>query len=180
MELWPKKKRAQLLIHESEVLVHLARFSPVVVSTIFADLDTDTSDIDIVCTYRTQADFQATFQEAFQDKPGYNLKPGHGCVIGRFKQAEFTIEVYASSIPSREQLAYRHFVIMQRLSKLGGNQFQERVRALKRDGMKTEQAITKILGLRGDAHTSILQVAGWSNHRIIEVMSNYNPAVRNT
>ena len=67
---------------------------------------------------------------------------------------------------------------MQRLSKLGGSQFQEKVRALKRDGMKTEQAITTILGLRGDAHTSMLQVAGWSNHRIIEVMSNYNPALR--
>jgi hypothetical protein len=161
-----KKRLATAAIDASGVLIILANYSPTVVSTIFIDLDTPDSDIDVVCRYADKNEFAAVFLQAFSAKKDFELNVRDDHVLGRFAQHGFLIEIYASAIAVTEQPAYRHFMIMKRLVSIGGNKFQEKIKSLKNTGIKTEPAIATLLNLSGDPYGAVLDLENWSDDQI--------------
>ncbi|VUD59247.1 hypothetical protein TDB9533_02628 [Thalassocella blandensis] len=115
-----KHTLAKLALENSQVLALLAQFTPEVVSTIFVDLDTRESDIDIVCCSQDLQTFAAHFTSCFSQKDGFRLKQTGDYCVGRFVQNSFDIEVYTSSVPVVIQAAYCHYQVMLRLCRLGG------------------------------------------------------------
>ena len=53
-------------------------------------------------------------------------------------------------------MGFRHYQVMKRLSQIGGTNFQNAVKAIKRTGIKTEPAIASILQLKGNPYESVL------------------------
>ncbi len=60
----------------------------------------------------------------------------------------------------------RHFQIERRLLALFGVDFQSRVVALKRQGIKTEPAFAALLKLPGDPYEALLTLGAWTDDRL--------------
>ena len=73
-------------------------------------------------------------------------------------------------MPVEEQNAYRHLNVMSRLSVLGGKEFKYTVRELKQEGLKTEPALAKLLGLRGDPYQAILELEEFDDFELEELI----------
>lgn len=144
------------------VMETLREYSPAVVSTILVGLDTAGSDIDIVCCYDRAQRFVADFTAAFSGWPGYTLDTATHRQLGHFFSEGFLVEVYASSQPTRQQPAFRHFRVMERLVQHGGDPFRSRIRQLKLQGLNTEPAICHLLGIDGEPYGAVLELENWS------------------
>ena len=160
-----RSRRAQALdaIEGSGILDLLVSYNATAVSTLLVELDTDGSDIDVVCDYVEQKRFAADFQSAFQEQDDYKLSLGESHALGRFRSQGFLFEVYASPVPVAQQAAYRHYGVMQRLVQLGGETLQSKILSLKYSGLKTEPAISRLLQLEGDPYQAVLELENWSD-----------------
>ncbi|RDK82930.1 UNVERIFIED_ORG: uncharacterized protein DUF4269 [Idiomarina abyssalis] len=167
--------RANKAIEESGILIKLNAYSPEVVSTIFASLDTKESDIDIVCTYQEQEAFIEAFESAYSGYEAYSIRQRKDHALGQFHCNQFLIEIYASKTPVELQAAFRHYQVMKRLVKIGGNEFIDRIRQLKESGLKTEPAICQIMGISGDPYTAVLELEKWSEKELNKLL-NFAPA----
>lgn len=161
-----KIERAENAIRDSGIITNLKSYSPEVVSTIFVNLDTSESDIDIVCAYSDQKTYINDIQFAISPHTSHSLKTDKDCVIARFDFNNFIFEIYAAKTPVKEQMAYRHYQVMKRLVATGGSDFSFKVRALKESGLKTEPAICHLLGIPGDPYTAILDIENWTDSEI--------------
>ncbi|WP_237132733.1 DUF4269 domain-containing protein [Pseudohongiella sp. O18] len=168
-------KKAREAIKECQVLELLEGYSPVVVSTIFVGLDTEQSDIDIVCQYDCQNTFASTFLGAFGQSEHFELNLNDDYLVGRFHSLGFLVEVYASPMLVKSQAAFRHYQVMERLVRLGGPTIQRSIRTLKRRGLKTEPAICQVLGLNGDPYQAVLSLSSSTDGQLFELLqSHYN------
>ncbi len=149
---------AQAVLQESKLLENLAEFQPEVVSTLFAGLDTEASDVDIVCYYQSADDFSTAVRDACGEFPDFTLQSRIASVLGRFTSAGIPFEIYGCTTPVTQQSAYRHYKVMLRLVDIGGEAFQKAVRHLKVSGLKTEPAIAKLLKLEGDPYVAVLDL----------------------
>ena len=73
-------------------------------------------------------------------------------------------EIFAQEIPVTKQVAYRHFLTEERLLKLGGPLFKEKILTLRKEGLKTEPAFAKALNLAGDPFEELLKLQTYSNN----------------
>ena len=161
-----KVEQARNALNRSAVLEKLKPFSPELVSTIFVGLDTDNSDIDIICSYEDEDRYVSHFKKSFSLKLGYALEKRQGYILGSFIESGFEIEVYASTKPTKQQLGYRHYKIMERLVLAGEDAFCRQIKNLKQAGYKTEPAICHYLSLSGDPYLAILQVENWPEPKL--------------
>ena len=148
----------------------LKEFTPEVVSTIFVGLDTDESDIDIVCCYGSSELFTRRFRECFENYSDFTIETKSGYVLASFTYANFLFEIYACDTPTHKQAAYRHYQIMKRLCDIGGATFQKAIQQLKSHGLKTEPAICQLLQLNGNPYQVILEIETWSDAEIAEAL----------
>ncbi|HRF37192.1 MAG TPA: DUF4269 domain-containing protein, partial [Saprospiraceae bacterium] len=58
----------------------------------------------------------------------------------------------------RLQNAYRHLLIEARLLEERGPEFRQQIIELKQQGVKTEPAFARLLGLEGDAYEALLRL----------------------
>lgn len=170
-----KITRAQKALQASEVLATLKPYSPEVVSTIFVGLDTNNSDIDIVCTYQDQQAFVAHIESAFSDFESFSVSARNDYAVAKFYYEQFLFEIYASTTPVQLQAAFRHYQVMKRLVNLGGNEFIQQVRHLKESGLKTEPAICHVLGISGEPYAAVLELEQWSD---IELKARLDPCLK--
>lgn len=162
---------AEKAVKNLGILENLRDYSPTPVSTIFVELNTKESDIDIVCSYQQQDAFAALLNDYYSTYESYNFQKLDTYVIAQFKYSDFLFEIYASTIPVPHQYAYRHYRIMQQLAKCGGENFRKKIRLLKETGLKTEPAICSLFGFTGDPFDAVLQLESYSELEIKELIS---------
>lgn len=162
---------AEKAIEESGVLHQLQAYSPEVVSTIFVGLDTKASDIDIVCSYQEQKAFVEDLDSACSARESYSLRLYEDHAVAQFHYNGFLFEIYASKTPVQKQAAYRHYMVMQRLVKVGGERFRIRIRQLKENGFKTEPAIYHFMKLSGEPFAAVLELECWNEKELEEHVS---------
>jgi hypothetical protein len=167
-----KIARAEKAISQSRMKDLLHDYSPEIVSTIFVEFDTEKSDIDIVCEYQHRDVFASDFTNAFGDNDSYSLSVYTDCVVGHFKMDGFLFEFYGSQTPVSQQSALRHYKIMQRLAHIGGEPIKQKIRTLKRKGLKTEPAICQVLRLSGEPYNAVLQLELWSDSQLRSHVQN--------
>jgi len=170
-----KIDRAKQALCDSKALLLLKEFNPEVVSTIFVGLDTDKSDIDIVCCYESSESFTRRFRECFENYSGFTLETKSSYVLASFTFANFLFEVYACDTPTLKQAGYRHYQIMKRLCEFGGAPFQKAIQELKSQGLKTEPAICQLLDINGDPYTAILDLETWSETKTLDALKTKLP-----
>lgn len=155
----PRQRAAFTLLADEQVLNLLAPYDPVLVSTVCLDLDTPTSDLDIICHVTEAGEFERCLRSHFGNKRDFVFRirdDAHRSMVCAYTTDQFEIEIFGSLIPVEQQPAYRHLVVTERLLSLSGQWLRNAIRDQKHSGLKTEPAISRILGLHGDPYEQVL------------------------
>jgi len=118
----------------SKVLEKLKGFEATLVSTICIGIDTDTSDVDIICSFVDSGGFRGEISRWFGSCDAFQWgqsTSSESAVVATFECAGFVFEVYGDTIPVRDQNAYRHLNIMSNLLAMADEKLRADVRALK-------------------------------------------------
>lgn len=159
----PRQRAAFDCLHELRILNILREFDPIVVSTVCLDIDTPTSDIDIICEVYDSTAFEALLRQYFAALRGFTLRRSESAgaaVVCQFFTESFEIEVFGQPVPTEQQNAYRHLVQIDRVLVLGGDVIRQALRTLKLGGAKTEPALAQLLNLEGDPYQAVLALEG--------------------
>ena len=149
---------ARQALAASNIMEGLSLYQPTVVSTIWAGLDIETSDINILCSYQDEAAYRSDLEQFLSSFEFIEIESGEQRVVARFQFQNFPFEIFASPTPIEDQSGWRHFQIMQRLVELPYPTLISDLVNCKRRGMKTEPAIAKLLRLEGDPYESVLSL----------------------
>ena len=145
---------------QRKVFEKLARYSPILTGTIPIGLDLPDSDLDIICQCDDHLEFTRLLTELFSSQDDFRIEttPGNGSAVtlATFKVEGFDIEIFGQDIPTRKQKAYRHMLIEQEILREKGSEFRTEILKLKQEGLKTEPAFAKLLGIKGDPYEELL------------------------
>lgn len=160
-------------LKKSEILNKFKKYSPMIVGTIPLGISTKESDLDILlCSLNIDEALEElresygtdSFFEAYRQKGG-ELEYG----LSRFVRDGVPFEVYIEKTETLHQRACRHFQVEERLLKLGGDCFKQRILELRKQGLKTEPAFALALGLDGDPYLELLKIFNWSEKKILQL-----------
>lgn len=172
----PRQRLAYSCLTDLNIFEKLKDFDPILVSTVCIDIDTPTSDLDIICEIHDPALFETVVAEHFGNFSRFNVRRSESdpsAVVCQFFTDTFEIEVFAHNIPTERQNAYRHLIQINRVIKLGGTATREAVRHRKLTGMKTEPAVAHLLQLAGEPYQAVLDLERVRDDEIIERLAVY-------
>lgn len=157
-----KQRRVWELLTRHRIFEKLSTFDPLLTGTIPIEIDLPGSDLDIICHCPDIPHFESVLRSLFGTEQHFQLRHkvigGHPSVVCSFEKEGFVIEVFGQNLPSRQQNAYRHLLIEARLLEELGPEFRRQVIELKEQGLKTEPAFARLLGLEGDAYEALLRL----------------------
>jgi hypothetical protein len=155
-----KQRRAYRTLTENNIFESLKLFSPILAGTIPINIDTDESDLDVICHYIKKVDFIETLIKDFHKIASFILTEqtinNRETVVANFSLEGFKIEIFGQNRPSKEQESFRHMIVENELLRAHGENFRQQVVRLKREGLKTEEAFAKLLGLAGNPYEELL------------------------
>lgn len=143
------------------LLDRLRPFDPHVVGTLPLGVAMPGSDIDIVCQAPDAGAFAARLWTCFGAEAGFAMHQWIGAprpVVARFSGHGWDIEIFGCALPVADQPGWRHFDVERRLLALGGPGFRAAVMEARRQGLKTEPAFCRALGLAGDPHALLFDL----------------------
>lgn len=147
----PKQKRAYDILTKHQIFEKLKKYSPVLAGTVPIGIDTEKSDLDVICQFKNEDDFAECLRQYFQGYSGFSLKiiavSGEKSVVSNFILEEFPIEIFAQNKLPTKQNAYRHMMAEHRILQKKGEEFKQKIIELKEKGIKTEPAFGIMLGL---------------------------------
>ncbi|TDO96584.1 DUF4269 domain-containing protein [Flavobacterium sp. 245] len=154
----------QILAYETliknKVLEVLAEFNPILVGTIPINIDIENSDLDIICYWQNKSHFIEKITSLFKNKPAFEIREAiinqQESIISSFKLDNFEIEVFGQNIPTKNQNGYRHMIIEHQILQSRDEIFRQEIIKLKKNGHKTEPAFAKLLGLKNDPYSELL------------------------
>ncbi|NER17412.1 DUF4269 domain-containing protein [Spongiivirga citrea] len=157
-----RQQKAYQELKALKIFENLKTYHPILTGTIPIDIDIRDSDLDIICQCKNHIEFSTRLSELFADKTGFEIRTydRHGveCTTAKFRGKHFEIEIFGQDIPVKEQNAYRHMIIEDNILKSKGPAFRSKIRKLKSEGLKTEPAFAKLLGLSGDPYKALLKI----------------------
>ncbi len=140
----------------------LEKYNPVLTGTIPIGIDLPESDLDIICECENHSEFKSYLSREFSDKKDFKIYSiehyGIESTIAEFKTNNFLFEIFGQKIPTEKQNAYRHMIIENRILNEKGLEFKQKIKELKSDGLKTEPAFAKLLGLKGNPYIELLKL----------------------
>ena len=149
-----KQQRVYDVLNAHSVFSKLAKFNPILVGTIPINIDTNTSDLDIICYWVNKLEFTSTLKSSFCNEIDFSItekiKNSREVVVAKFMLEEFPVEVYGQNLPTIEQNGYRHMIVEHKLLLERGEAFRLQIVRLKKQGYKTEPAFAKLLGLNSE------------------------------
>lgn len=156
-----RQQKAYKVLYELEIVKKLSSYTPVLTGTIPINIDVPDSDLDIICYCKDHIEFSNVLIDCFQKEKEFMIKSGEyngiQSTIARFKATEFDIEIFGQNIPTHLQHAYKHMVIEYKILNEMGAQFRKDIIKLKLQGIKTEPAFAKLLGLKGNPYEELLR-----------------------
>lgn len=157
-----KQRLVYSILTKNQVLLKLKKFDPILVGTIPINIDIENSDLDIICSYSDKQDFYKLIIENFSNEKEFSIRENPYletlAIVANFFLDGFEIEIFGQTIPTRNQFAYRHMIIEYNLLNKYGELFRQQIIDLKREGLKTEPAFAKLLGLNGDPFIALLKL----------------------
>jgi len=155
-----RQRTAYELLTGNLVMENLKPFDPILVGTIPIEIDIETSDLDIVCSWQSADIFKDVVLGHFSAYPNFTIRDTiinhEQTTIANFFIDHFQIEIFGQNVPSRQQSGYRHMVVEHALLIKYGDDFRTNIIKLKREGLKTEPAFANILNIQGDPYQALL------------------------
>lgn len=165
-----KNQKVHRALMSSKVLEILKAFHPLVAGTFPLGLDIAGSDVDILLTTVDLQVLRQTLEETFGSLKDFGCfeteKTGTATLVARFTYHGIPFELFAQKSDSIQQDAYRHFQAEEKLLKLGGESFRQKILQLRNAGLKTEPAFAKALNLSGDPCVELLQMQKMSEQEL--------------
>ncbi|MFC4101290.1 DUF4269 domain-containing protein [Paenibacillus xanthanilyticus] len=154
------QRAAFLAITRLGLMERLAEYGPVLCGTIPIGIDVEGSDLDVILDVRDSERFLAIVCEQYGHLPAFETSRlevrGVPTVTANFRYDGFAFELFGQPLPAKAQNAYRHMVIEHRLLAARPG-LREMIVQLKRQGVKTEPAFARVLGLAGDPYEALLR-----------------------
>ncbi|KGE13642.1 DUF4269 domain-containing protein [Sphingobacterium deserti] len=154
------QRRIYGLLEREALLAKLQAFQPFLAGTIPLDISIPSSDIDILCCANDLERFQKFVGDTFGDQHLFAcsslLVNGEPTVLATFKLDGFAVEIFAQRKPVKQQNGYLHLVKEWEILTAQGQEFKQKIIALKRAGMKTEPAFAHLLNIEGDPYEGLL------------------------
>ncbi|MDR7017675.1 DUF4269 domain-containing protein [Acinetobacter sp. 3657] len=146
----------EAVLSELDILKMLNPFQVYLVGTPPLGIQTENSDIDLICHYKIdQFKSLKLALQRFQHLDHWSFNSWEHnpeIYICSFSYRCWEIEVFCSTQPIIQQYAYRHFHIEKRLLELANTKFKTRILELKQQGIKTEPAFAQALNLQGNPY----------------------------
>ncbi|MGF7151681.1 hypothetical protein FHS96_005349 [Sphingomonas zeicaulis] len=159
----------------SGLLDLLAPFDPQVAGTPPLGLDLPGSDIDLLCHAPDAEAFAALIWNALGNRQSFRMHQwlgGGRPVIAGFTAHGWPFEIFAAAEPVVDQAGWRHFLVERRLLALGGTRLREAVMSLRRQGLKTEPAFARALGIEGNPYEALLGLQTGEDAGLVEALRN--------
>jgi Domain of unknown function (DUF4269) len=138
------------VLERLRILERLSQFEPMPIGTPPLGLAVPGSDIDVACYSPTLEEFLTAATDVFGQEDGFATRFAEWvqprAAIAVFRSNEWAVELFCQTIPTRQQVGVRHFLIEQRLLALEPG-LRPLVLSLKRAGLKTEDAFARTLRL---------------------------------
>ncbi|SET52512.1 protein of unknown function [Salinibacillus kushneri] len=154
-----KQNLAYKAIKDLGILHDLSEFHPILCGTLPIGIDIERSDLDVIMeAYHLDA-FEKKLRHLYGEKDHFIVKRntirGVPVVKANFYYKEFEFELFGQPEPVTEQNAYLHMIIEHAIMlEIPG--IKEGVIKLKQQGIKTEPAFCKKLGLEGDPYKRLI------------------------
>ncbi|WP_298320351.1 DUF4269 domain-containing protein [uncultured Aquimarina sp.] len=156
-----RQQQAYIQLSELEIFDKLNTYNPILTGTIPIEIDTPKSDLDIICHCPNHQEFQTTLTKLYADQNDFEIRTGFWngltSVIAKFQSERYVIEIFGQNQPTQKQYAYRHMIKEYKILQAKGIRFKEDILKLKKQGLKTEPAFAKLLGLTGDPYEELLK-----------------------
>jgi len=157
-----RQQEAYRLLTKYRFVELLSGFSPLLAGTIPISIDIESSDLDIICYYKSKDDFKSILTQHFSAFSDFSLQEllinREQAILASFTTDGWPIEIFGQNIPVKQQMAYRHMIVEHHLLRQKGEPFRKQIIDLKNKGYKTEPAFAKALGLIGDPYLSLLDL----------------------
>lgn len=157
-----QQKQAYQILKQYYLMEKLAAYQPILAGTFPLDIAIEGSDLDIICTFQQQNDFEESLRENFSGQRGFELTltsiHKQPTVIANFEADGWLVEIFGQPVPVAQQAAYRHMVIEYYLLQQYGHSLKQAVVALKMQGHKTEPAFALALGIAGNPYAELLRL----------------------
>src|SRR5690606_31989911 len=149
-----KQQAAYSVLTSNRTLLKLKQYDPILVGTVPINIDIENSDLDIICYFTKQQEFEEIVTNIFSHEKGFVidtvLSENGEAVVANFTVEDFQIEIFGQNIPTKQQLGYRHMIIEYGLLNKYGEIFRQQIIQLKKKGHKTEPAFAIALQLTGN------------------------------
>jgi hypothetical protein len=155
-----KQQKVYQLLVGNKIMEKLSTYTPIFVGTIPLNIDIETSDIDIICYVRDNNQFIEALVSYFQNMKEFRVikNTSFNSIKANFYIEDFEFEIFGQDLESLQQNAYQHMIIEHRLLIEKGEKFRQEIIELKRQGLKTEPAFAKLLGLNGNPYQELLKL----------------------
>lgn len=158
-------------ISDSAVLLDLKEFEPLVSGTFPLDIAVKNSDVDILIFSPNLDAMEERLKSVFSDRKSFKIERNSDRIVVQFSQFDFEFEIYAERTHSALQKSNLHFLLEERLFKIGPDDFKSQIVLLKELGTKTEAAFAKVLGLSGDPYQALLDIRKKSESELLSLLS---------
>ncbi len=158
-----EQRAAAKAVDELALFQTLAANRPVIAGSFPLNLQTESSDIDVLATATDLTAFLELAGRAFGAQAGFRARlakiKSMDSVVINFNYGSFPFEIFAQARPVLEQDGFLHLVAEYRLLALADVRFFETVRALKQAGAKTEPAFCTALGAPDSPYEYLRELA---------------------
>jgi hypothetical protein len=165
-----KNKPIFSAIKKLDILSSLSLFNPLIAGTFPLGINTANSDVDILISGSNLAYIKDYLIQQFSMNDKFQLNEisvfNEPTVLASFDFDGITFEIFCQRIESVRQSGYLHFLIEERLLKIGGQDFLEKIKDLRNQGLKTEPAFAKALNLQGDPYAQLLNLQNLSEEQL--------------
>lgn len=170
-----RQKKAYAAIQAIDLFQTLSKYSPILAGTIPLDIDTELSDLDIICYSSDLDKFIEFVANHYSKLPAFesfkfNIR-GEASAVVRFEAEGFAFELFCQSIPVLQQNAVLHLQVEARLLNLAGVEAKNAIRDLKKLGIKTEPAFAKYFKIQGDPYYELAKMAHLSDKELLKFLS---------
>ena len=142
----PRQMKAYTTVYdELMIFLKLKAHDPMWVGSFPVGIDSDESDIDIVCNPSSLRPFLRQVRSLYGDCDNFRLTwkaiERVPTVIARFTCGEFDLEIYGQPKPTANQAAVMFMLVAARLLAIGGEPAKARIQELKANGHSSAEAL---------------------------------------
>lgn len=166
------QRSAHSCLMKLNIFNELKEYKPILTGTIPIGINIKSSDLDIICNFKSKKEFINKVEILYEKKEAYKVKIKEISVSFSFNYENFIVEIRGEEKAVFKQNAYMHMISEYRLLKIANSEFKQKIIELKQKGIKTEPAFGKLLKLE-DPYKELIKLAHSGDEKLIKLLNGY-------